>query len=100
MLPRLPITAFFLLSASLLWANPLASSSEATPAEKAYQLGQAALDRDRFDEAIGQFQFSLRLDPRAVQNHIGLAAAYFALGQDQQALPHLEAYLAACPDHV
>ena len=73
--------------------------SESSPAYKVWKDGQAAMDGDRFEEAIGQFQLSLRLDPKLVQNHLSLAAAYLALGQDRQSLPHMAAYLAACPDH-
>jgi hypothetical protein len=57
------------------------------------------MDRDRFEEAIGQFQSSLRLDPNLVQNHLSIAAAYLALEKPPQALPHLAAYLEARPSH-
>jgi tetratricopeptide (TPR) repeat protein len=70
-----------------------------TPALKAWQQGQIALDRDRFEEAIGHFRSSLRLDPSLVQNHLSIAAAHLALGQQQQSLPHLAAYLEARPQH-
>ena len=47
--------AFLLLvaPAALLAADP---TRPAAPAEQACQRGQSALDRDRFEEAIGQFQ--------------------------------------------
>lgn len=82
---------------SLLLA--LSAPIDPTPAQKALQLGQAAMDRDRFDEAIGQFQISLRLDPKLFEAHLSLAAAHLALGQDRLAAPHLGAYLDARPSH-
>jgi hypothetical protein len=69
------------------------------PAVRAFYLGKQALEKDRPDQAIGQFQLSLRLDPSLVQNHLSLAAAYLARGQDAQAAPHLARYVAARPDH-
>jgi tetratricopeptide (TPR) repeat protein len=70
-----------------------------TPAEAAWQRGQLAMERDRLEEAVGQFQLSLRLDPGLAQARLSLAAAHLALGQDKEALPHLAAYLQARPDH-
>jgi tetratricopeptide (TPR) repeat protein len=69
------------------------------PAHRAWQRGQEAMDRDCFEEAIGQYQLSLRLDPALAQNHLSLAAAYLAQGEDARALPHLEKYLTARPAH-
>ncbi len=77
----------------------LAQSAGWSPAERAWRLGQEALDGDRFQEAIGQFQLSLRLDPKLVQARLSLAAAYLALGEDRLAVPHLADYLAAKPNH-
>jgi tetratricopeptide (TPR) repeat protein len=87
------------LFALLHKAAPCIPPSDAVSAVRVWQQGQLALERDRLEEAIGQFQLSLRLDPKLVQNHLGLAASYLALGQDRQSLPHLSAYLAARPDH-
>ena len=87
------------LLALLPTAVECAAPAETSPACKAWQLGQLAMDRDRFDEAIGQFQLSLRLDPTLVRNHLSLAAVYLALGQEAESLPHLASYLAARPDH-
>jgi tetratricopeptide (TPR) repeat protein len=70
-----------------------------TPAEQALQLGQLALERDRFDEAVGQLRLSLRLDPKLAEAHLSLAAAHLALGEDRLAAPHLGAYLDARPGH-
>ncbi len=85
---------FFLLPTMTLRADP-----PATPAFKAFQLGQIALEADRFEDAIGHFQLSLRLDPKLSDAHLSLAAAHLALGQEQEAAPHLEAYLDANPSH-
>jgi tetratricopeptide (TPR) repeat protein len=68
-------------------------------AEKAWRAGQAAMENDRFDEAVGQFQLSLRLDPKFAQAHLSLAAAYLAVSQDANAVTHLKSYLAAHPEH-
>jgi Tfp pilus assembly protein PilF len=87
-LPCLPLLLVF---SSLLPAQ--------TPAQRAWQLGQQAMDRDRFDEAIGQFQISLRLEPTLVKSHLSLAAAYLAVGEDGRAAPHLASYLQARPHH-
>jgi tetratricopeptide (TPR) repeat protein len=77
----------------------LGPAAEPTPAEKAFHLGQKALEGDRFDEAVGQFELCLRLDPAHAQAHLSLAAAHLALGEDRLAAPHLGDYLAARPDH-
>jgi tetratricopeptide (TPR) repeat protein len=71
-----------------------------TPAYRSWQEGQKALEGEQFDQAIGQFQLSLRLDPGFVQAHLSLAAAYLALGEDNRALPHLERYVRARPHHL
>lgn len=84
---------------ALLLTAQSAPTSEATPAEKAWQLGQLAMQRDRFDEAIARFRQCLQLDPRQTECQLSLAAAYLAVGQDRQAVPHLAAYLEARPGH-
>jgi hypothetical protein len=76
-----------------------APPTQVTPAQQLWQRGQIALDRDRFEEAIGHFELSLRLDPNLVQNHLSIAAAHLALEQQHKAAPHLAAYLAARPQH-
>jgi tetratricopeptide (TPR) repeat protein len=88
-----------LLAALAAGPAPAGPPAAATPAVRAWEQGQAALDQDRLAEAVGQFQLSLRLDPQLPQGHLGLATAYLALGQSADALPHLRAYLAARPDH-
>src|SRR5205807_9067072 len=89
------LSLLLVLAPSLL-AQPPAPPS---PALHAWQLGQQAMDHDRFDEAIGQFQLSLRLDPRLARARLSLGAAHLALGEDRQAAAHLGRYLEARPDH-
>jgi tetratricopeptide (TPR) repeat protein len=76
------------------------TAAPASPAVAAWYQGRQALEDNRLDEAIGQFQLSLRLDPHLVQNHLSLAAAHLAQGDDARAVPHLERYLAARPSHL
>jgi tetratricopeptide (TPR) repeat protein len=76
----------------------LAASAE-QPAEKAWQAGQKALEADRIEEAIGQFQLCLRLDPNYSQAHLSLAAAHLAVSRERTAEMHIRAYLKAHPDH-
>jgi hypothetical protein len=94
---------FFLpcLSLLIVASGPLLAQgpAAASPAQQAWELGQEALNHDRFDEAVGQLQLTLRLDPNLFQAHLSLAAAYLALGKDHLALPHLDRFLQARPDH-
>jgi hypothetical protein len=86
----------------LVFASALSAQTPPAPqsaAVQAWQLGQKAMDHDRFEEAIGQFQLSLRLDPNMVRSHLSLAAAYLAVSEDGKALPHLARYLQLRPDH-
>lgn len=80
-------------------AKAVATKGDAAAAAKAYEAGQKAMDADRFDEAIGQFQLSLKLHPDHAQAHLGLAATYLALGRDPEALVQLRHYLRLHPDH-
>jgi tetratricopeptide (TPR) repeat protein len=52
------------------------------------------------EQAISSFQESLRQDPTLACNHLSLAAAYLAQGNDAEAEPHLARYLQAQPDHI
>jgi hypothetical protein len=72
---------------------------EQAAARKAWEQGQSAMDDDRFEEAIGHFQRSLKLDPDRAQNHLSIAAAHLAQGKQKEALTHLAAYLDARPRH-
>ena len=86
----------FLTCLALLPAGNAAPAPEPTPAEKAWQQGQLSLDRDRFEEAIVQFQLSLRLDANMVQNHLSIAAAYLALVVARMLARCFVASLSAC----
>ncbi|MBY0227728.1 MAG: hypothetical protein K2W96_00470 [Gemmataceae bacterium] len=77
----------------------LALLAQPSPAAKAWQAGQEAMEADRLDEAVGQFQLCLRLDPTFAQAHLSLAAAQLALEQGPQAAASMERYLAAKPEH-
>jgi tetratricopeptide (TPR) repeat protein len=93
----LPCLALLLVAPTSLLAQ--APTPPDSPAQRAWQLGQEAMNHDRFDEAVGQFQLALRLDQGLAQAHLSLAAAYLAMGKDQLALPHLDRFLQARPDH-
>src|SRR5262245_55772893 len=97
MTARLALLACLLLPAALTAEG---TPRAPTPAEAAWQRGQLALDRDRLEEALGHYRSSLRLDPDFAPARLSLAAAHIALGQDKEALPHLAAYLRACPEHA
>jgi tetratricopeptide (TPR) repeat protein len=87
---------------ALLLALVLVAPGESAPppsALRVWQKGQAALDADRLDEAVGHFQLALRLDPTLVRARLSLAAAHLSLGHDREAVPHLAAYLRARPEH-
>ena len=87
---------------ALLLALVLVAPAESAPlpaALQVWQKGQTALDADRLDEAVGQFQLALRLDPTFVRARLSLAAAHLSLGHDREAIPHLAAYLRARPEH-
>jgi tetratricopeptide (TPR) repeat protein len=88
-----------LLVVALLLLPSLPTLSAQSPAQQSFDLGQKALQNDRFQEAIGHFQKALQMEPARVEFHLHLAASYLALGQDRQAVPHLAAYLKARPDH-
>ncbi len=105
MLPRLLSLLPFLLCPALLpsaappqtpWGP---NSPNPTAADAALRAGQAAMDADRFDEAIGHFRRALKIDPALAQGRLSLAAAHLALGQDNPAAVQLAAYLRAKPDH-
>jgi predicted Zn-dependent protease len=96
---RFPPLPVILVHLALLPNFATAAPPEVSPAHKAMVQGELAMERDRFEEAIGHFQVSLRLDPNLVQNHLSIAAAHLALGRQEEALPPLAAYLAARPHH-
>src|SRR5690348_3810039 len=65
----------------------------------AWQKGQQAMLEGRTEQAIASFQESLEQDHSLARNYLSLAAAYLALGRDEQAASHLDRYLRAQPDH-
>jgi tetratricopeptide (TPR) repeat protein len=85
----------------LLLAQPLQAAEPAAPSLglPAWQKGQQAMLEGRTEEAMASFRLSLAQDPALVRNHLSLAAAYLALGQNEQAAGQLDRYLQAQPDH-
>jgi tetratricopeptide (TPR) repeat protein len=79
---------------------PVAAPKPEQAALQAWQDGQKAMAAGRMDQAIACYEQSLRLDPALARNHLSLAAAFLARGQDEQAAPHLAHYLEAQPDHL
>jgi tetratricopeptide (TPR) repeat protein len=90
-----------LLLALLLSAPPTRAAEPVavSPGLASWQKGQQAMLEGHTAEAIAAFQKSLAQDPTLVRNHLSLAAAHLALGQDEQAAVQLERYLQAQPDH-
>lgn len=76
------------------------SHSAPRPAVQLWEQGQAAVRAGRVDEAIELYRRSLAEDPSLARNHLSLAAAYLEQGNEAAACPHLERYLAACPEHL
>lgn len=98
MLARLSVVVLLCLGwTPTMQADPLATPL--SPAAKAFRQGQLAMEADRFEEAIRQFELTLRLDPQLVTVRLSLAAAHLALGQEDQAEPHMRAYLNVRPEH-
>jgi tetratricopeptide (TPR) repeat protein len=99
---RLPLLVVLILPISFLRAEDpsVPAENDRSPAYRAWQVGQLAMEKEDFDRAIGQFQLSLRLDPQFSPSRLSLAAAYLALGEDRQALPQLEHYIRARPEHL
>lgn len=77
----------------------LAAESAESTALSAWQKGQQAMLEGRTEEAITAFRQSLAQDPALVRNHLSLAAAHLALGQEVEALAQLQRYLRAQPSH-
>jgi tetratricopeptide (TPR) repeat protein len=77
-----------------------AADAEGPTALELWQRGQRAMTEGQTEQAITAFQESLRLDATLTRNHLSLAAAYLAQGNDTAAAPHMERYLQAQPDHV
>jgi tetratricopeptide (TPR) repeat protein len=79
---------------------PAASLESGPAALRAWEDGQRAMMAGRTEKAIECYEQSLRLDPALARNHLSLAAAFLARGQDEQAAPHLAVYVEAQPDHL
>ena len=83
------------------WADgPTGPEHPTSPAVGLWQQGQQAMIDGQADRAIGLYRQSLELDPGLVRNHLSLAAAFIARGEDDRAAPHLGRYVEAQPDHL
>src|SRR5262245_26946745 len=69
------------------------------PAQRLWELGQAAMKQGQTDRAIDCYRQSLRLDPTLARNHLSLAAAYLGKGDEAHACPHLQQYVRLIPEH-
>jgi tetratricopeptide (TPR) repeat protein len=94
-----PRRACFWVGLLLLGTRP-AWCGEPPAAQRLWQQGQKAMLDGHPEEALPCYRESLRLDPGLARNHLSLAAALLAQGQDEQAAPHLDRYLQAQPDHL
>lgn len=68
-------------------------STESTKAVKAFQKGEAAIQRGAPAEAMPYFEQALLIDPHFSEAHLMLADWLFDLGQLEQARGHYEAFL-------
>jgi Tfp pilus assembly protein PilF len=89
------ILALLLTASSLHSAEPAPSS----PGLEDWQKGQQAMLEGQTEQAITSFRQSLEKDATLVRNHLSLAAAYLAQGQEEQAANEMDQYLKAQPDH-
>jgi tetratricopeptide (TPR) repeat protein len=85
-----------LLPASSLHSAESALSSPGLPD---WEKGQQAMLEGQAEQAIASFERSLKQDADLVRNHLSLAAAFLALGRDEQAAEQLDRYLKAQPHH-
>jgi len=94
---RLACLVFVLLLLALpMYADEPAPSS---PGLADWQKGQQAMLDGETKEAIASFRQSLEKDATLVRNHLSLAAAYLAQGEEQQAAEQLNEYLQVQPEH-
>lgn len=70
-----------------------------SPGLPEWEKGQKALLEGKTEQAITAFEQSLKQDPALVRNHLSLAAAYLALGKEDQAAEQMKKYLVHKPDH-
>jgi tetratricopeptide (TPR) repeat protein len=89
------VVAFFLPAGLLCSAEPQLAS----PGLPEWEKGQQAMLEGRTEQAIAAFEQSLKQDPALVRNYLSLAAAYLALGKEEQAAEQLKQYLDKQPDH-
>jgi Tfp pilus assembly protein PilF len=84
-----------------LFVAPLhsAEATKPSPGQDAWQKGQKAMLDGKAEQAIDSFRHSLELEPGLSRNHLSLAAAYLAQGQEEKAAEQLEQYLQAQPSH-
>ena len=94
--PRTWLVLCFLLLAPALQAEEPVVSSVGL---ETWRKGQDAMLEGNNEKAIALFRESLEQDPKLARNHLSLAAAYLALGENEQAAGQLERYLHAKPDH-
>lgn len=78
---------------------PPAAPASVSTALANWKKGQQAMLEGHTEQAIASFEKSLAQDAALVCNHLSLAAAYLARGQDEQAAVQLDRYLKAQPDH-
>ncbi|HEY7314214.1 MAG TPA: tetratricopeptide repeat protein [Gemmataceae bacterium] len=107
-LPSWIILMLLLPAQSPQTAEPPAPLNLSAPAEDKenesaalanWKKGQQAMLEGRTEQAIASFRASLEQNAALVCNHLSLAAAYLAQGEDEQAAGQLERYLEAQPDH-
>lgn len=62
-----------------------------------YLLGELAREATQWDEAIGHFSRSAKLDPSFAEVFLGLGMSYFSAGKFTEAIPPLETYVKMQP---
>src|SRR5688572_24126269 len=65
-----------------------------------WEKGQEAMRQGKPDQAVALYQQSLGKDENETRNHLSLAAAHMAQGNEGGACLHLTHFLAANPDHA
>ena len=93
---RLGLPLFLALILGLLLAAPLAASADsgAARAQELFRTGMAAVEDERYDDAIAAFWAILVDRPGFVRVRLELARAFFLKGEDDLAREHFERVLA------
>jgi serine/threonine protein kinase/tetratricopeptide (TPR) repeat protein len=65
-----------------------------------YSLGKIYMNGGRTEEAIGEFQQVLRVDPRQAPSFVNIAASYALMGSPCEALPYFEKAFEMEPDWI